>query len=87
MAQTTSPKVISVGCGIAGPVIALLLQKKGYTPIILEKVRQLGDVGASLMMQPNGLKVLSLISLAESVISSAPYIKETLNKTYTGESI
>jgi salicylate hydroxylase len=54
MAQTTSPKVIIVGCGIAGPVIALLLQKKGYTPIILEKVRQLGDAGASLMMQPNG---------------------------------
>jgi salicylate hydroxylase len=54
MAPTTSPKVIIVGCGIAGPAIALLLQKKGYTPVILEKVRQLGDAGASLMMQPNG---------------------------------
>ncbi|PQE31679.1 Salicylate hydroxylase protein [Rutstroemia sp. NJR-2017a WRK4] len=87
MAQTTSPKVIIVGCGIAGPVIALLLQKKGYTPIILEKVRQLGDAGASLMMQPNGLKVLSLVGLAESVTNAAPHVKETSNITHTGESI
>lgn len=47
-------KVIIVGCGIAGPVIALLLKKKGYEPVVLEKVKELGDAGASLMMFPNG---------------------------------
>jgi salicylate hydroxylase len=51
----SSPKVIIIGCGVAGPVIALLLQKKGYKPIVFEKVRELGDAGASLMMFPNGL--------------------------------
>jgi salicylate hydroxylase len=49
-----APKVLIIGCGVAGPVIALLLKKKGYTPVILEKVRELGDAGASLMMMPNG---------------------------------
>jgi ribulose 1,5-bisphosphate synthetase/thiazole synthase len=48
------PKVLIIGCGVAGPVIALLLKKKGYTPVVLEKVRELGDAGASLMMMPNG---------------------------------
>lgn len=51
----SNPKVLIIGCGVAGPVIALLLQKKGYEPAIFEKVRELGDAGASLMMFPNGL--------------------------------
>jgi heterodisulfide reductase subunit A-like polyferredoxin len=50
----SSAKVLIIGCGVAGPVIALLLQKKGYEPIVFEKVRELGDAGASLMMFPNG---------------------------------
>ena len=49
------PTVIIIGCGVAGPVIALILKKKGYQPIVLEKVRKLGDAGGSLMMMPNGL--------------------------------
>lgn len=54
MSQEIPKKVIVVGCGIAGPVIAILLQKKGYTPIVVEKVKELGDAGASLFLQPNG---------------------------------
>lgn len=54
MSQGNSTRVIIVGCGIAGPVIAMLLQKKGYTPVIVEKVRKLGDAGGSLFLQPNG---------------------------------
>lgn len=50
----SSPKVLVVGCGISGPVIALLLHRKGYQPVVLEKVKQLGDVGGSIMMMPNG---------------------------------
>jgi salicylate hydroxylase len=49
----TSETVLIIGCGVAGPVLALLLKKKGYTPVVLEKVT-LGDVGGSLMMMPNG---------------------------------
>jgi salicylate hydroxylase len=50
----STPKVLIIGCGVAGPVIALLLKTKGYEPIVFEKVRELGDAGASLMMFPNG---------------------------------
>jgi salicylate hydroxylase len=53
------PTVIIIGCGVAGPVIALMLQKKGYQPIVLEKVRKLGDAGGSLMLMPNGLVIFS----------------------------
>ncbi|KAH9832255.1 uncharacterized protein C8Q71DRAFT_778149 [Rhodofomes roseus] len=54
-------KVIIAGAGIAGPVLAILLKSKGYDPIVYERVDALTDVGLSLCMQPNGLRVLGLI--------------------------
>lgn len=66
------PRALIIGCGVAGPVLALLLKQKGYAPIILEKVHQLGDAGASMMLQPNGLKVLSLIGIASPVTDLTP---------------
>ncbi|RAH58892.1 FAD/NAD(P)-binding domain-containing protein [Aspergillus piperis CBS 112811] len=57
----SSPTVLIIGCGIAGPVLAIVLKRKGYNPIVFEKVQALGDAGASLMIQPNGMKILNLI--------------------------
>ncbi|KAJ6523307.1 hypothetical protein B0H19DRAFT_652134 [Mycena capillaripes] len=54
-------KVIIVGCGIAGPVLAVLLKQKGYEPVIYERGTRSPDAGLSLMLQLNGLRVLSLI--------------------------
>ncbi|KAJ7268677.1 FAD/NAD(P)-binding domain-containing protein [Mycena haematopus] len=54
-------KVIIVGCGIAGPVLALLLKQKGYQPVIYERGKYAADAGLSLMLQLNGLRVLSQI--------------------------
>ncbi|KAJ7185806.1 hypothetical protein C8R46DRAFT_882179 [Mycena filopes] len=54
-------KVIIVGCGIAGPVLALLLKQKGYEPVIYERGKRDRDAGLSLMLQLNGLRILSLI--------------------------
>ncbi|KAG4027425.1 hypothetical protein MFRU_030g00610 [Monilinia fructicola] len=85
MSQGNSTRVIIVGCGIAGPVIAMLLQKKGYTPVIVEKVRKLGDAGGSLFLQPNGLKVLHLVGLAAAVTNHAPWVTQSWDKTHTGE--
>lgn len=46
--------VLVIGCGIVGPAISLLLKKKGFDPVIVEKVKQHGDAGLSLGMFPNG---------------------------------
>ena len=48
------PTVLIIGCGVAGPVLAILLKQKGYKPIVFEKAKELGDAGASLMLMPNG---------------------------------
>jgi salicylate hydroxylase len=52
--MSTAPVVLIIGCGIAGPVIAILLKRKGYHPIVFEKVSKLADAGASLMLMSNG---------------------------------
>lgn len=52
--MASTPRVLIVGCGIAGPVLANFYKRKGYSPIVFERVEELGDVGASLMLMPNG---------------------------------
>ncbi|KAI0692372.1 FAD/NAD(P)-binding domain-containing protein [Cerioporus squamosus] len=54
-------KVIIVGGGIAGPVLAMFLKAKGYDPVIYERTDGPTDMGLSLGLQPNGLRVLELI--------------------------
>lgn len=54
-------KVIIIGCGVGGPALAIFLKQLGYEPIIYERTKGFADAGLSLLLQPNGLKVLSLL--------------------------
>ncbi|KAI0044896.1 FAD/NAD(P)-binding domain-containing protein [Auriscalpium vulgare] len=57
----SNQKVLIIGAGVAGPVLAIFLKQRGYEPIVYEKTAALTDAGVGLMLQPNGLKVLSQI--------------------------
>ncbi|KAK2604371.1 hypothetical protein N8I77_007309 [Diaporthe amygdali] len=82
----SSPKVLVIGCGIAGPAVACLLKQKGYEPIIFERSEAPGDVGASLMICPNGLKVLSLIGpLPDKLLQNGPPVLELCDYKASGE--
>lgn len=52
-------KVIIIGAGVAGPILALQLKKRGFEPEIFES-RSEGNIkeGAFLGLTPNGLNVL-----------------------------
>ncbi|KAL7795118.1 hypothetical protein V8C37DRAFT_374556 [Trichoderma ceciliae] len=67
MAPPIPPVVLIIGCGVAGPVLAILLKRKGYHPIVFEKVQELGTAGASLMVMSNGLKVFNMIGVADAI--------------------
>lgn len=41
----SATKVIVVGAGIAGPVLAIFLKLKGYNPTVYERVAELPDGG------------------------------------------
>ncbi|THV06766.1 FAD/NAD(P)-binding domain-containing protein [Dendrothele bispora CBS 962.96] len=59
--MSSQTKVIIVGAGIAGPVLGMFLKSKGYHVVIYERIKRDSDGGLSLMVQQNGLRVLSLI--------------------------
>ncbi|KAI0321463.1 hypothetical protein OF83DRAFT_1051187 [Amylostereum chailletii] len=58
MANTS---VIIIGGGISGPILAIFLKIRGYQPVVYERLPAFIDLGVGLMLQPNGLKVLSSI--------------------------
>ncbi|KAI1874096.1 uncharacterized protein JN550_002675 [Neoarthrinium moseri] len=77
--------VLITGCGIAGPVLAILLKAKGYSRIVFEEVRHLGDVSTSLMLMPNGMKVLNMIGLADEIYELAFPLEAYEDFTGSGE--
>jgi salicylate hydroxylase len=42
-------KVIIIGCGVAGPTLAIFLKQLGFRPIIYERAKQFADAGLSLL--------------------------------------
>ncbi|MGG7664335.1 FAD-dependent monooxygenase [Dyadobacter sp. BHUBP1] len=67
-------KAIIIGCGIAGPAMALALQKVGVQAVIYE-AREVPDdtEGAFLGISPNGLNILKeYIALDEILIDYTP---------------
>ncbi|KAK3372433.1 hypothetical protein B0H63DRAFT_453761 [Podospora didyma] len=76
MAMSPSPikpaTVLIVGAGIVGPALALLLKQKGYHPVVVEKVRERGDVGVAISLQPNGMKVMHLAGVASELLHGPP---------------
>lgn len=75
-----SPRVLIIGCGVAGPVIALLLKQKGYYPIIFERAETLDDIGASVMIFPNGLKVLDRVGdVSRRLLENGPNVEWLLD--------
>jgi 2-polyprenyl-6-methoxyphenol hydroxylase-like FAD-dependent oxidoreductase len=63
-------KALIIGCGIAGPVVALFLQRAGIEAEIYEARAESTDYGGSFLnMACNGLGVLKTLELDEQVSS------------------
>ncbi|GAB3907963.1 FAD-dependent monooxygenase [Larkinella knui] len=62
--MTTSRKALIIGCGIAGPVVALFLQQVGIDAEIYESQPAGRDeAGAFLNLAPNGVNVLKALDI------------------------
>lgn len=57
-----------VGCGTAGPAAAILLARAGHRVRIFERAPRLGPVGAGLLIQPAGLRVLHRLGVLPTVM-------------------
>jgi FAD-dependent urate hydroxylase len=69
MAGSDSPKRgLIIGCGIAGPVVAMFLRRTGIEPVIYEG-REGGrdEAGSFLGLAPNGRDVLATLGIREQI--------------------
>jgi 2-polyprenyl-6-methoxyphenol hydroxylase-like FAD-dependent oxidoreductase len=62
------PHVLIVGSGIAGPALAIFLNKAGIASTVFEAYPQVEDIGGGMQIAPNGMRVLQEIGVAEEVI-------------------
>jgi len=54
-----------VGCGVAGPAAAIFFKRAGHEVSVFERAPQLGPVGAGILLQPGGLKVLDRLGCGD----------------------
>ncbi|MQA16609.1 MAG: FAD-binding monooxygenase [Pseudonocardiaceae bacterium] len=67
----TRPRALIIGCGIAGPVLAVALQQAGIIPVIHEaRPRPDDEAGAFLNLAPNGIEALRLLGLDGTVVDA-----------------
>jgi len=71
-----------VGCGVAGATAALLLARSGHRVTLFEQSAQVGPVGAGVLLQPSGQRVLKEIGLLDDVIAHAEPIAEIYATTH-----
>jgi 2-polyprenyl-6-methoxyphenol hydroxylase-like FAD-dependent oxidoreductase len=62
-----SPRVIIVGGSIAGLALANMLEQTGVDYIVLEKYQIAPQLGASIALLPNGLRILDQIGCLEAL--------------------
>ena len=65
---STPRTTLVIGGGIAGPVLAMFLERAGFTPVIYEgRPGPADDTGAFLNLAPNGVAVLETLGLAGEI--------------------
>ncbi len=60
-------RTLIIGCGVAGPVLAVFLQRAGFSPEIFEATGGLEDAGGGLGLASNGMNVLAAAGVIEQV--------------------
>lgn len=77
-------RVAIIGCGTGGPAAALLLRRQGQEPVIFERVPDPKPVGAGLLIQPTGMRVLQELGLLDRAIALGSRIRRLDGRTSRG---
>src|SRR5688572_14425889 len=64
---TAPPRIAIIGAGIGGLATAIALRLRGFDTDVYEAAETIRPVGAGILMQPNAMKVLARLGLADAV--------------------
>lgn len=77
-------RVAIVGCGTGGPAAALLLARDGHRVDIFERVAAPRGVGAGILLQPLGQRVLAALGLADALERCSSPVRRVDARTRRG---
>lgn len=76
-----------VGCGTAGPALAILLGRGGHRVTLLERAASLEPVGAGILLQPTGLAVLERLGVLGGVLELGAVVRRLHGVTPAGRAV
>lgn len=71
--MTSHSDIVIVGGGIGGLTCALALQQRGFRPRVLERAREISEIGAGLQISPNASCVLNALGLETTLAEQGCY--------------
>lgn len=76
-----------IGCGVAGMAAAILLSEAGHVVTLLERFEEPQPLGAGLLIQPTGLRVLQRLGLHDAALKSGARIAGIDGRSDLGHSV
>jgi 2-polyprenyl-6-methoxyphenol hydroxylase-like FAD-dependent oxidoreductase len=74
MADTSNIRIAIIGAGIAGLTAAIALQSQPHIDIqIYERASELREVGATIALGPNGLRILEKLGVDDALDDSVSF--------------
>lgn len=82
-------KVVIVGGSVAGLSLALMLEQNGIDFVVLEAYPEIApQVGASISIQPNGMRTLAQLGCADAIVEQAQYpVDKVIFRDSNGEEL
>lgn len=80
--------ILIAGGGIGGLAAAIGLAQKGFASVVLEKARELGEIGAGIQLGPNAFHAFDWLGVGDAARAMAVYIDSLrLMDALSGEEI
>ena len=83
----SAKRIAIIGGGTAGAASAILLTRQGHEVTLFEGVEEPAAVGAGILLQPSGMKVLGALGLLDEIVAAGAKIDRLEATSVSGRSV